>query len=184
VEVRPIRDGEVDAVIAALDAFYAGYDLVPRRTAARFSAYLAPTHLGEPIRQYRVAVANDGTLLAGACVTERFKLMVDHIDAMPLPLALLGRVTGFLPSDRIIRSIEVSLAWHAPGRVDAGRVLWDAIRFEWRDRATNVVGLADPRGSLIEAFHVGRTFMPRMHLMVPVRSPVPIDEDRLVYMWR
>jgi hypothetical protein len=182
--VRPIGDDEIDAVVAALDAFYAGYDMVPRQTAARLAAALAPTSLGEPIRQYRVAVGDDRTIVAGACVTERFKLMVDHIDAIPLPLAVLGRLSGMLPSDRIIRSIELSLAWHAPGRVDAGRALWDAIRFEWRDRATNLVGIADPRGSLIEMFHVGRSFAPRVELMAPVRSPVPIDQDRLVYSWR
>ena len=110
--------------------------------------------------------------------------MVDHIDALALPLALLGRLTGVIPADRLIRSIELHLAWHAPGRVDALRGLWDAIRFEWRDRATNVVALADTRGSLFEAFHVGRTLTPRLELMAPVQSPVRLDEDRLVYMWR
>jgi hypothetical protein len=88
------------------------------------------------------------------------------------------------PPDRVIRTIELSLAWHAPGQVRAGRQLWDAIRYEWRDRATHVAGIVDPRGSLIEAFHVGPTLVPRVQLMIPVQSPVPLDEDRLVYMWR
>ena len=76
------------------------------------------------------------------------------------------------------------LAWYSPGHAAAGRQLWDAIRYEWRDRATNVVFLADPRGSLIDVFHVGRSMTPRLQLMVPVQSPVPLDEDRPVYMWR
>jgi hypothetical protein len=62
--------------------------------------------------------------------------------------------------------------------------LWDAIRFEWRDRATNAVALADPRGTLIEAFHVGRTLVPRVELMSPVQSLARLDEHRLLYMWR
>ena len=184
LEIRPLVEGDIGSVVEAIAAFYAGYDIVPRQTAAGFAAALAPTRLGGPIRQYRVAVGSDGTLVAGASVTERFKLMTDHIDSMPLPLALVGRVTGLIPADRTIRSIEVGLAWHAPGRVDALRGLWDAIRFEWRDRTTNVVGLADPRGTLLEALHVGRTFIPRVELMAPVRSPVRIDERRLLYMWR
>jgi GNAT superfamily N-acetyltransferase len=182
--IRPVADGDLEAVVDALNTFYASYDMVPRQTPARFAAALAPTRLGEPIRQYRVAAGADGTLLAGAGITERFKVMTDHIDSMPRPLALVGRVTGLLPPDRIIRSIELNLAWHAPGRVDAARALWDAIRFEWRDRTTNVIALADPRGSLIEAFHVGRSFMPRVELMAPVQSPVRLDEDQLLYMWR
>ena len=145
---------------------------------------LAVTGLGEPIRAYRIAVAGDGSPIAGAEITERFKLMTDHLDSVPLPIAILGRITGLIPADRIIRSVEIGLAWHVPGRVDAARAVWEAIRFEWRDRATTVVGLADPRGSLIEAFHVGRTPAPRVELMAPVRSPVPLDPDRLCYLWR
>ena len=72
----------------------------------------------------------------------------------------------------------------AVGRVDALRGLWDAIRFEWHGRATNVGAVVDPRGSLIEAFHVGRTLAPRVELMAPVLSPVPLDPDRLLYLWR
>jgi predicted N-acetyltransferase YhbS len=184
VEVRPLEEGDIEAVVDGLAAFYADYDMVPRQTPTRFARALAPTVLGEPIRAYRVAVTKGGTLIAGAGITERFKLMTDHIDAIPLPIAILGRITGFLPADRIIRSVEVGLAWHAPGRVDAAHAVWDAIRFEWRDRANTVVGLADPRGSLIEAFHVGRSFVPRIELVAPVKSPVRLDPDRLLYMWR
>jgi hypothetical protein len=37
---------------------------------------------------------------------------------------------------------------------------------------------------LIEAFHVGISFVPRIELMAPVQSPVHLDPDRLLYMWR
>ena len=184
VEVRPMADDDIGPVLAGIDTFYAGYDLVPRLTPAGLTGLLAQTGLGEPLRAYRVAVTGDGTIVAGAGVTERFKLMADHLDSLPLPIAFLGRVTGLIPSDRMIRSIEIGLAWHAPGRVDALRTLWDAIRFEWHGRANTVVGPADPRGSLIEAFHVGRSFAPRVEIMAPVRSPVPLDPNRLLYLWR
>ena len=184
IEVRPMTDDDIDAVLSRLESFYADYDLVPSQTPTGFAGTLAATGLGEPIRAYRVAVMSDGTVIAGAGVTERFKLLADHLDSIPLPIAIIGRVTGLIPSDRMIRSIEVSLAWHAPGRVDALRAVWDAIRFEWHDRANTVVAIADPRGSLIEAFHVGRSFAPRVELMAPVQSPVRLDPERLLYMWR
>ena len=110
--------------------------------------------------------------------------MADHLDSVPLPIAIIGRVSGLIPSDRMIRSIEINLAWHAPGRVEALRALWDAVRSEWHDRANTVAAIADPRGSLIEAFHVGRSFAPRVELMAPVQSPVPLDPGRLLYIWR
>lgn len=184
VIVRPIEEGDISAVVDAVNAFHDGYDLYPRQTPSLLNAALAPTAIGEPIRHYRVAVAGDGAIVAGAAVTERFKLMADHVERIPLPLELLSRITGLFPRDHVIRSIELNLAWHAPGQVQAGRHVWDAIRYEWRDRATHVAALADPRGSLIDAFHVGRTLVPRVELMVPVRSPVPLDQARLVYAWR
>ena len=182
VVFRPAED-EVGTVLDAIGTFYVDHDLVPRLTPEGFAAAFGPTRSGETIRHYRVAVGDDGTLLAGVAVTERFKLMVDHIDRMPLPLAVIGRVTGILPADRVISSIELSLGWHAAGRIDALRRLWDAIRVEWHGRATNVVAEVDPRGSLVEAFHVGRTMIPQPDL-IPVHSPVPLDGSRPVYVWR
>jgi GNAT superfamily N-acetyltransferase len=182
--VRPLVGDDVDAVLEGIRTFHAGHDLVPVLSRDRLDELLAPTALGMPIRQYRVVVAPDGSIVAGAGVGERFQVMVDRLDRIPLPLAVVGRVTGMLPADRTIRSVELFLAWHAPGRVDAARQLWDAIRHEWRDRATTVVAPTDPRSTLIEAFPVGRLPGPRVELVVAVRSPTPIGDDRLIYLWR
>jgi len=182
--VRPIREEDAEQVVAGITSFHAGHDLVPSVSPSSLAASLATTSLGEPIRQYRVATAPDGSIVAGAGVGERFKLMTDHIDRIPAPLAVLGRVAGMIPADRTIRSVELFLAWHAPGRVDAARRVWDAIRHEWRDQVTSVVGLADPRSTLIEAFQVSRLPGPRVDLVVAVRSPVPIGSERLIYLWR
>jgi GNAT superfamily N-acetyltransferase len=182
--VRPVADDEIDRVVEALNAFYGGYDLYPPQTPTALREALAPTSLGVVLRQCRVAVANDGTMLAGAVVTERFKLMTDHVDRLPRVMALASRIVPLFPPDRVIRMIELSLAWHGPGQEEAGRALWDAIRFEWRDRATHVTGIADPRGSLTSMFRIGRTIVPQLELMVPVQTPVPLDENRPVYVWR
>lgn len=184
IRIRPLDDGDIGAVVDGVNAYYEGYDLFPHQTAAGLAASLAPTSLGGPIRHYRVAVADDGTIVAGAAVTERFKLMADHIDNLPRPLELINRVASILPPDHMIRSIELSLAWFAPGQAAAGRRLWDAIRYEWRDDATHVGFPVDPRGSLVEVFHVGPTLAPRVQIMVPIRSAVRHDPDRLVYAWR
>ncbi|HEY8198370.1 MAG TPA: GNAT family N-acetyltransferase, partial [Candidatus Limnocylindrales bacterium] len=124
--VRPLDVGDIEAVVDGVNAYYDRYDLFPRQTPTGLAALLAPTSLGEPIRHYRVEVGADGTILAGAAITERFKLMTDHIDGIPRPLELINRVASILPPDHMIRSIELSLAWFAPGQSVAGRRLWDA----------------------------------------------------------
>jgi predicted N-acetyltransferase YhbS len=184
VRVRPLHDADVAAVVDGARTFYEGYDLVPVITPDLLNDLLGMTSLGEPIRQYRVAVADDGTILGGAGVGERYKLMVDHVDRIPLPIALLGRLTGLLPADRVLRSVELFLVWHRPGRADAAGALWDAIRAEWRDRATGVGALVDPRSTLPDTMPVSRMPGPRIELAVAVRSPTPVAEDRLLYLWR
>jgi hypothetical protein len=183
LEVRPLADDDVDAVVVGINAFFGDYQLFPRQTPATLRAYLAPTRIGV-IRQYRVAVDREGGIVAGAAVTERFKIMEDHIERVPVPLALLSRIVPVVPPDRVLRTVELSLVWHAPGRLDAGRFLWDSIRHEWRDRATHFAGQADPRGTLMDVMHVGPTLVPRVNIMVPVQSGAPLDEDRPVYVWR
>jgi GNAT superfamily N-acetyltransferase len=184
VRIRPIEPGDLETVAAGVNEFYAGYNLYPPQTATRLAASLEPSALGEPIRAYRVAVTDDGTIVAGAQVTERFKLMTDHLDHVPRPLELLARIVPLIPPDRVIRTAEVHLAWYAPGRAAAGRHLWDAVRYEWRDRATNVVALADPRGSLAEMVHIGPTVIPTVRLMAPVQHPERLDPERPIYLWR
>lgn len=184
LDVRPVEARDLEAVAAGTDAFYADFELARPATAESIAASLAPTELGFPIHQYRVVVGRDGAILAGAGITDRFALMIDHIDRIPAILVIVGRLSGTLGADRTIRSAELSGVWHRPGRVDAARFLWDAIRHEWRDRATSIVGIADPRSTLVEAFHVGRAPGPRLQLMAPVRSPMPLDLDRPVALTR
>jgi predicted N-acetyltransferase YhbS len=184
VAIRPLEDRDVESVVDGVNAFHESFDLYSPQTAASLAEQLAPTPLGEPIRQYRVAVDAGGSIVAGALVNERFKLMADHVERVPRPLELLNKVARMLPQDGVIRQVELSLAWHAPGRTDAARRLWDAIRHEWRDRASLVACVLDPRGSLFEAFHVGFSVVPKVELMIPVRSPVAVGPGRLVYSWR
>jgi hypothetical protein len=184
LEVRALAEADVEAVVDGTNAFHAEHVLYPRLTADGLWASLAITSLGMPIRQHRIAANREGRIVAGAGVSERYLVMVDHIDRIPLPLAVAGRLTGMLPADRTLRTVEVGNVWHAPGEAAAARHLWDAIRHEWRGRATSVAAQVDPRSPLFEVLRVGRSFAPRIEIMVPVRSPVAIDERASVYLWR
>jgi GNAT superfamily N-acetyltransferase len=184
LHVRPLEERDVEAVVDATKAFYAGVELFPHQTPEQLAALLAPTAIGVPIRRYRVVETRDGSLVGGACVTERFELAEDQIERIPPVLSVLVTVLRLVPPDRIVRSAEVTLAWHAPGRLDAGRLLWDAIRYEWSDRATHIAGNADARGPLAGMFRADRTPGPRVRLVAPIYSPTPIDESRPVYLAR
>lgn len=182
VEVRPLTDRDVEAVVDGANAFHQEHDLYRHQTPDRLAAWLAPTSLGE-IHQYRVAVSG-GRIVAGAGINERFKLMTERVDHIPRPLELIGRVVPVFPPDRVIRNIELQLVWFAPGHAAAARRLWDAIRYEWRDRASHVAAVVDPRAPLADVIRTGPSLIPRIRLMVPVAGPVPIADSRLVYLAR
>lgn len=181
--LRPLSPSDVPAIVERVNAFHDRDQLYPRQTAETLTAFLAPTPIGS-FRQYRVVAAADGEIVAGAAVTERFKVMEDHFDRVPRPLALLSRIYPIIPPDRTLRTAELGLAWYAPDRADAGRFLWDAIRHEWRGPANTIVSQVDPRSPLADVFRVGRGPVPRVEIMIPVQSPVPLDEDRPLYLWR
>jgi ribosomal protein S18 acetylase RimI-like enzyme len=184
VRIRDIQDDDFDAVVEGTNAFHADANLFPRQTRERLQALLAPMDPGGRVRQYRVAVAPDGSIVAGALVTQRFRLMTDRIERLPTPLALLAKVVPILPPDGVIRTAEVSLAWHAPDRLEDGRRLWEAIRHELHGHATHVGAVIDPKSATAAMCRVGWSLGPRLRLMVPVRSPVHLSESRALCLWR
>jgi len=185
VRFRDIEDGDIDEVVAGSDAFHADTNLYPRLTPDVLRGWLAPVDPGGRVRQYRIAVSPDGAILAGALVVQRFELMVDHIDRLPAPLAILSRILPLVPPDGVIRTAEVMLPWHAPGQLEAGRHLWAQIRHEWHGRATHVATVVDPKSPAAEMCRVSPlTPGPRLKLMVPVDSPVPLPEWKPVAMIR
>ena len=184
LQVREIEDGDLEAVVAGTNAFHADANLFPRLTPERLRVLLEPMDPGGRFRRYHVAVAKDGSIVAGAFVTERFKLLTDRIERLPKTLALVAKVIPVLPPDGVIRTAEVSLAWHAPGRLEAGRRLWEAIRHELHGNATHVGVVVDPKSAMAAMCRVGPSLGPRLRLMVPVRSPVPLSKSRPVCLWR
>jgi hypothetical protein len=139
---------------------------------------------GGDVRQYRVALTPAGGIVAGAAVTQRYELMTDNIDRIPTPLALLNKLFSLVPPDGVVRTAEVALPWFAPGQLEAGRHLWDAIRSEWHGRATHLGAVVDPESAASQMCRAGLSPGPRLRLMVPVRSPVPLAESRPVCVWR
>jgi GNAT superfamily N-acetyltransferase len=185
VTVRDIDDADLEEVVAGSNAFHAGTNLYPRLTQDLLRTWLAPVDPGGRVRQYRVAVSPAGSILAGALVVQRFELMVDHIDHLPTPLAILSRILPLVPRDGVIRTAEVMLAWYAPGQLEAGRRLWAEIRHEWHRRATHIASVVDPKSPAAQMCRVSPlTPGPRLKLMVPVDSPVPLSEMKPIAMIR
>src|SRR5918994_2653959 len=75
LQVRELESGDIEAVVDSMNAFHADANLYPRQTPERLRALLAPMNPGGRVRQYRVARAPDGSIVAGALVNLLFQLM-------------------------------------------------------------------------------------------------------------
>ena len=184
LRVRPLADGDVDEVVAASNAFHADSNLYTRLSPEVLRGLVSAMDPGGNVRQYLVAITPAGSVVAGALIMQRYELMTDHIERLPAPLAVLNKVARVVPADGVIRTVEVGLPWFAPGQLEAGRRLWGHVRHTWKDRASNVSSVVDPRSEAAAMCRVGFTFAPRLRLMIPVASPVPLSESKPLTVWR
>lgn len=178
MRVRAATPDDLPHVAESANRFYAQHDFYPPMTAAQLAELLRGEHGVYGVYHYRVAENGAGTVIGGALLSLRAVLMVDEFRNVPLPLRVLSRLTSLLPADRVLRLMEVGFLWCATPNI--GRYLWEHIRFEFRDRANSFAGSFDPRGPLAEVYRLKPWHVPRVPLVVSVRSPEPHDDRRLV----
>jgi GNAT superfamily N-acetyltransferase len=181
LEVRPARDEEFEEIAAKQNRFYGEYNLYPRQTAEELRAWRSETVLGQAIREYMVVVDSRGEIKAGMELTARGDLMNDHVVRLPAALRLANVFLRMVPPDGVTRRISAEGIWCAPGSTEAGRFLWESVRWLWRERGTNLMTFFDPHGLVSQMVTLPR-FAPRSGGSIVLHVPRPMDEGRPVYL--
>ncbi len=180
IEMRePQDDAEWEQVSAGLAEFEHGWNLRVPETAAQIRARLARTPLAEPVQSQVVAV--EGGRVVGGCElhdsTRLTALVIEHVPPFLRAMNLFMRI---IPPDRVVRNVAVARLWHVPGRPDVGRALWGHASAVSATRGANAVSTQfDPRGPLAKLFPL-RPWTVKGKLAAAVRSPVKLDEERLL----
>lgn len=178
--VRRVEPKHLEAIAAHLNAFYRDYDLFTPQTAGSIGRRLEETPLDRPFRHGYVVTDRAGNLLAGLSIIAQCWVRTLEVHAMPALMRLANRVLHVLPPDRILRQLAVERVWLAPGQVPAARLLWETIRWEWRDRGHAVICVFDPRSPVRELFHVPR-WLPRTSTTMLLDAPAKLGQGRLLY---
>lgn len=181
LEVRPASDDEFDRVAGQQNRFYRDCNFYSPDTPTGLGTWRSQLFFGERLREYLVAVARSGEILAGLAVTAEGPLVTGHIVRMPRALRLVNAFLRILPRDGTARRLKVDRFWFAPGQLEAGRHLWESTRWLLRERGTMVMTFYDGTSQLRQAV-VRPRFMPSLTGTVVLHGPAPADPARCLYV--
>jgi hypothetical protein len=93
-------------------------------------------------------------------------------------LEIMNKFLNVLPADRIIRELNLSRIWFAPGQLKAAQYLFETVRWEWRDKGTSLVVFSDTHSPAIQIYGI-RPWTIKSMGGVALRCPTNISVDRL-----
>lgn len=169
---EPTHDEEI---IEKANRFYADYQLYTPLTPRRLAEI---RDSGAPVAHYRIVTDGGGAVVAGIMLSLRGLLMVEDVSNVPPPLRVMNVFLRVLPSDGRIRLCEAAYLWY--DNPDAARLLWQHIRWEFRDRASAFGYPLDPRSPLIDLFNFKPWHVPIVNLVIATRGPQPMDVSKYI----
>jgi hypothetical protein len=179
LELRePRDDADWDEAAAGLARFEDGWNLRIPETGASLRERAERTLGGERFQRYFVAV-EDGRTVGGYQLQDGGRLASLVFEHVPITIRALNVLLRVIPPDRELRSNGLSRVWFAPGRDDVAQALWQHA-CSLSAASVNAIGTQfDTRGPLRKVFPL-RPWTPKGEVSVAVRSPVPLDEERLL----
>ncbi len=168
--MRPATPADLPAVADGIRVAARALTLAPAPDAEELASWLAVRVGGELFRSYVVATDTAGRIVAGMGLEEEGRLFSLEVARMPAAVAAANLLVRVVPKDRLMRNLNVRLAWFEPGHEAAAQAMWRHVRWEYRDRGTSIVRAVDPKGPLARALPVAR-WLPSTSLRVVVREP-------------
>jgi GNAT superfamily N-acetyltransferase len=179
LELRePRDDGEWDGAAAGLARFEEGWNLRIPETGASLRDRAERTLGGERFQRYFVAI-EDGRMVGGYQLQDGGRLASLVFEHVPFTIRALNLFLRVIPPDGELRSNGLSRVWFAPGRDDVAHALWRHACSLSAETGNAIGTQFDTRGPLRKVFPL-RPWTPKGEISVAVRSPVPLDEDRLL----
>lgn len=175
----PIKPEETNQVIDLVNDFHKEYNFYVARTPQDFNQWLSKTLDDNHINQYWLIRDSNQNVLAGIGISELFRLRKMHLQGKPFQKSL-NFLLNFMPANGDIKELGVSMFWYLPGQEEAAKLLWDSIRYDWRQFANTVLLQLDPDSPISQIIE-SDLWPQKTALNIAVRSTKPIDIQRLFY---
>ena len=175
--VRLAAEYDLAAIAEGMNRFYHQHDLWSPVSEASLKSFIERQVDGvRPNRLY--VVARGDQVLGGLSLSDRTGLVRMRIACAPAFVRLLGSALGVLPRSGILRALTVRRVWFCEGELEAGRYLWQQLRYLLRERGDSLGIAYDPRGPLAGVFQIP-FWLPMFKARYLVRAGDV--SDRLIY---
>jgi GNAT superfamily N-acetyltransferase len=177
VELRePLDDAEWDEAAAGLARFEAGWNLRDPETGSSLRERAQRTLAGERFQRYFVAVEGS-RLVGGYQLQDGGRLASLVFERVPFTIRTLNLFLRIIPPDGELRSSALTRVWFE--RDDVAGILWRHAS-SLAAASGNAIGTQfDTRGPLRKLYPL-KPWTPKGEVSVAVRSPVQLDEERLL----
>ena len=181
LDVRPAEQNDYDEIVQKQNAFYRDFNLYPPRSAETLHEWHSAAPFGFPLREYYVAVDKEGNLVAGLSATEEGKVTTGHVVRLSWPLRVVNFLVRMIPADGVTKRIHGKDMWFAPEKLEAGKYLWESMRWLWRARGTMMMSFYDIQSPLAQVIQAP-PYMPRQSGSLVVTGPTPMREEQYIYL--
>lgn len=184
-DVRSAGPDDLAAFAKGANQFYADHNFYEPLSADALAAWQAQhQHGNQPSNHLLVATNQQGRLVAGMRLREsgaHYQLQLVH---KPAWMDAVNVVLRVLPSDGVLRQLELSGLWYAPGCEDAAHDLVQQTRYDWREQGNLLPFYYDSRGPLGTVAQVP-FWLPTTSATAAIRAPFTLDETKLThpYYW-
>jgi ribosomal protein S18 acetylase RimI-like enzyme len=179
LEVRLANRGELPAIVEGMNAFYRDHNLWSPVSIDTLEEFLGREVAEEKPNRLYVA-ARSGEIVAGLSISDRTNLVRMRLIRSPWYVRSLGSLLGLLPTSGILDALTVRRVWFQEGELEAGRTLWQTLRYELREQASSLGIAYDPRDRLADLFQVP-FWLPTFKARYLVRTSGPSEPERLIY---
>jgi ribosomal protein S18 acetylase RimI-like enzyme len=177
--VRAAEEGDLAVIGREMNRYYQDHDLWSPTTPASVWEFQNREVAGVHPNQFYVVTRGD-EIVGGLSLSDRTRLVRMKVAHTRGYVRLLGRMLGILDRDGEMRALTVRRFWFVEGELEAGRYLWERLRYELRERG-NCLGVAyDPRDQLKDVFKVP-PWLPKVRALYLVRAGVSGDPARRIY---
>ena len=175
--VRLAQEADLAAIAEGMNRFYQDHNLWSPVRPVQLKQWLDQKVAGVcPNQLYAVTQGNQ--ILGGLSLSDRTELVRMRISRAPTYIRILGALLGVLPRSGVLRALTIRRVWFAEGELEAGRYLWQSLRYQLRNRG-DCLGIAyDPRDQLVQLFQAP-FWLPMFKARYLVRSAKPFDTRRL-----